>query len=444
MRPAAACGLALALVVLSSTSSARAQDDPRALVQKAVKAAGLDRSGPLPASHLRIKGTFAFDKSDFTGEIWTEPTGSFKNVFQIHVGGQGTTVAQALHEGKAWAATDGKVEPLDADTAADMKLSPYHERLLALTPLLEDKGFKLAPLGESRVDGKSARGIKVSFAGRPDFKLYFDTETGFLVRTEYQVRKESQGKEVTVTTTLGDYRDVDPAAPERRALERAGRKTDPASVLAFLREQVRSDADRARIRELVKRLADEDFEARKKATDELTRLGAAALPQLQDAAREDNPDEETRRRARDILKSIKDAPVTEPALVAALRLVGLQRPPGVAEVLLDLAPSLAGEKLTRELRFALAACALRDGQADPAVTKALESTDAARRTTARAALGQDASELARTPGRLLPITSGKQPTRVSIAQDGEKQMEWEVTELQFFNRFDPSLYAPPR
>jgi hypothetical protein len=49
--------------------------------------------------------------------------------------------------------------------------------------LLRDKGIQLTSLPESKFQGKVVQGVKAARKGRDDLELYFDKETGLLVRT---------------------------------------------------------------------------------------------------------------------------------------------------------------------------------------------------------------------------------------------------------------------
>src|SRR5262249_60607185 len=71
---------------------------------------------------------------------------------------------------------------------------------------------------------------------------------------------------------------------------------------------------------------------------------------------------------------------------AAARIVGQQRPAGTAEVLLAYLPFAEDDETIRELEGALAAVALRDGQPDSTLTKALADPLPVRRAAAAEAL----------------------------------------------------------
>jgi hypothetical protein len=440
--------LAVAFIPILS-ASAPAQGDARPVIEKAIKALGGEEVLTYRAAvHARVKVSYiglpgggALPDLGITGEIWTQK-GSMRTDLVVVLPGQKMTMTRAVHNGQGWQQDNGAPRDMTAEEKAEWERSEYVDRVLGLVPLLKEKGLTVEALGKKKVDGAELVGVKVSSAGKPDVTIYFDPETGYPKRYEYRARMAALAKEVTTATAFDDFRAADPAATEERALKEAKVATDAAGLLKFLRGQVRSDADRDKVKGLVKDLGDDSFEVRENAQQELTRLGAVALPELRQAVK--SADAEIATRARRCLDSIVKVSGPDGLLWSALRLVAARKPAGAAEVLLALAPGLPDEADARELRNALAAVALRDGKPDPAVQKALEDKDPARRAAAAAALGQDGGAFDKQPGRRVFPTGLKRPMKTTYYQDGEKQMVLEVTEAEYFNRFEDKLFAKPK
>lgn len=176
--------------------------------------------------------------------------------------------------------------------------------------------------------------------------------------------------------------DEDPRAADERVLKQAGVPTDDAGLLAFFRK---GSPDEDAIRDLIKKLGDDDFEVREKATKDLTALGPAAEPYLREALK--SGDAEVVRRAEECLKNIgKGSPAA--VVSAAARLLARRKPAGAAEALLAYAPRAAGETSEEDVRAALVAVAVRDGKPDPALVKALEDKSPGRRAAAAGALAR--------------------------------------------------------
>jgi hypothetical protein len=127
-----------------------------------------------------------------------------------------------------------------------------------------------------------------------------------------------------------------------------------------------------------------------------------------------------------------------------MRLLALRKPVGAAEVLLALVPSTTDEAMKKELWATLTAVALRDGKPDPVVERALQDKNPDLKAAATAALARDGGAYAQRPGRRLFLTGLKRAMKVGQYQDGNKQVEWEVTEVEYYNKFDDSLFSPSR
>jgi hypothetical protein len=334
------------------------------------------------------------------------------------------------------------VQPLDSAESVDARQSTYLDKVADLVPLLKEKTFSLKSLGPSKLDGRQVARITVSSTGKPDIQLFFETETGLLTKLECRARKEALGKEVIMAMNYSDYREPDLAAVDERALKAAGVAVDGPGLVAFLRGQVRSDDQKSKIQKLIKQLSDEAFEVREKATAELILLGSVALPFLREAAGDNDP--EVARRAKHCLARIGEPKGPAQVSPSAMRLLALRKPVGAAEVLLALVPSTTDEAMKKELWATLTAVALRDGKPDPVVERALQDKNPDLKAAATAALARDGGAYAQRPGRRLFLTGLKRAMKVGQYQDGNKQVEWEVTEVEYYNKFDDSLFSPSR
>jgi hypothetical protein len=424
---------------------AAADDDARALVEKAVKALGGEEVlGRETASHVKMRGSLnvAADQSfPFTGEVFMQPNGDFKYSLDLNFNGMAFPLVMVLTGDKGWRSFQGMVDDLDADSLADMKRSRHYDRVTSLIPLLKDKNYTLAALGEVKIKDKPALGVKVSFKGQPDIKLFFDKDSGLPAKSEYRYKPMHVGKEVLQETYYSDYREPDFGAEDEKLLKAAKLKTDGPALLEFLRKKVPAGSDMAKIKALIEQLGDDSFDVREKATAELIALGASALPLLRQAA--ESTETEVRRRANQCIQAIgvqKD----DKTVAAAIRLVALRKPAGAAEVLLTWEIRLADDALAREVRSALAAVAVVNGKPDDVLVKALDDKDPQRRAAAAAALGKDGGSAEKKPGRRVYLTGMKYAMKAVTHQDGAKQMEREILDIQLFNRFDDSLFVKPK
>jgi hypothetical protein len=442
-----AVGPTLALYVsLGLVSVAGAQDEPRALIRRAIDARGGEARISRPgASHMTVQGVVhILDGASFTGEAWQQDPDRLRVGIEINlpdVNGGKRDVMHVRNGTRVWMRLNGSTQELNEQRLASFKRAEYVDRVTGLVDLLKDKAFTLAALGESQLDGRAVLGVKVTSKDHPDVSLFFDRATGHLVRMRYQAADDdADSKAVLHETAYDDYRPPDYAAADERILRTAKLDADGPALLQIFRQQTLSAADQKRMTQLVRQLGDKSFRTREKAVDALVAQGAAAVPLLRKAAAD--ADAEVARRARDCLERI-DASTSTRVVTSAARLVALRRPRGAAEVLLAYLPGAADEAVAGEVRAALAAIAIVDGKPNPALVEALTDRDPVRRAAAAAALGKDGGAAERQPGRRLYIDGVKVPMKIVHYRDGEKFMDWTVTDLQYFNKLDDGIFAKP-
>jgi HEAT repeat protein len=168
----------------------------------------------------------------------------------------------------------------------------------------------------------------------------------------------------------------------REAWERWWRANDGPALVKLFREWTPHDGDGDRIRALVRQLGDDAFVVRERATAALIQLGGAATPALRQAAKD--PDAEVVFRSQRCLREIEKGSVLVVPLGVA-RLLALRKPAGAAEVLLDYLP-IAEDSGADEIQDALAAVAVREGEPQPVLLRALQDKAPLRRAGAAVAV----------------------------------------------------------
>lgn len=207
--------------------------------------------------------------------------------------------------------------------------------------------------------------------------------------------------------------DPQPVRDDEQTLAAAKLPTDPASLVRFFRQRTPNDADRAKVEALIRRLGDDRFAEREKASRDLVEVGPVALPLLRGAASGD--DLEVRRRARECIRQIEAGPGAA-AAAAAARLLAHHKPPETTAVLLAYLPFVEDDYLAGELRQALAAVAVRDGKADATLLQSLVDPLPVKRAAAGEALAHasPADQLA----TVRPLLQDREPLvrlRVALA-----------------------------
>jgi len=177
---------------------------------------------------------------------------------------------------------------------------------------------------------------------------------------------------------------------DEQALQTVGLRADGPALLEFFRKRTAGEIKPDQVQKLVRQLGDASAAVREKATGELVSLGTIAVPWLRQASK-DPDDLETANRARKCLEHVEGAS-SSTLVTAAARLLANRAPAGATEALLTYLPFADDDTVVEEVKAALASLATRDGKADPALVKALESKSSLARAIAAEALSQPGDE----------------------------------------------------
>jgi hypothetical protein len=437
--------LALLVLMVGSACVHAADDDPKAVIDRAIKAMGGEAVlGRARAFELKMEGAVysGTEKLPFHAVALTQLPDQFKHVMEYERQGRKVSQVQLFNGNAIFLRVDNSIRDVSPALRSALQKGRFADYLAQLT-VLKNKEYTLASLGESKIEGKPVVGIKVTAAERPEVQLFFDKETGFLVKTEHRQldpRDPDANTEVIQEVFYNDYKVVDTTAADEKLVKAAGVGVDAVALLDFFRKRGGGDSKRDKILALITQLGDDAFDKREDATNQLIALAGVAVPFLKDALK--NGDLEVVRRAEMILKKIGNVPGKrdDPLLPAAVaRLLAAKKPAGAAEALLNFLPTAPDENAAREVRAALAIVAFTDGKPDKAVSDAVESKDPARRAAAEEALGR----VPLPTGRKILVEGLKRPTKISVYRAGKKFMEWQITDVSYFNKIDDKPFITP-
>jgi len=225
------------LVVLAVAPTGRADDkDVRALLDEAIKAhGGAKKLEKYRAATMELKGkvTVMNQKVDFTGESSMQLPDRTRSELSVEIMGMTLKVIEVLNKDKGWISVDGKTMALTKEIMAEAR-EQMHAGTVAgqLTPL-KNQEYKLSPLGEAKVGGRDAVGIRVERKGYRDLSLFFDKKSHLLVKSERRAKDLAGGddKEFTEETFYKDYKKVDGVqVPHRVVQKRDGKDYLEAEV----------------------------------------------------------------------------------------------------------------------------------------------------------------------------------------------------------------------
>lgn len=199
----------LSLAILAP-AALRAEDDPKAIIAKAIKAhGGEDVITKYKASQVKGKATMSAGGMDLEVALAmsSQLPDKIRQDITLDIMGQKVNVVQVFDGKKGWAKAMGMLMELDGDQLNEMKELAYGNYAESLVPLLKDKDFNLTLVGEAKVEGKSAVGVKITSKGHKDMTLFFDKESGLLVMKRSKSKDLSQ-QEVDAEAYYLGYKSV--------------------------------------------------------------------------------------------------------------------------------------------------------------------------------------------------------------------------------------------
>ena len=203
-------------VMFALASAAPAADDAaeaKAIVEKAIKARGDKPGDKHTAMTWKEKGTLGMGKVLellYTADCAFQAPDKFRQTTTISFGdakGHGTTV---INGENAWQDEAEEVKKLTGGGLARAQNGVYQFWVTSLTSLVTEKGFTLAIAKGKDVDKKPTVGVTVIRDKKPVTTLYFDRESGLLVKLEMTVKDGlEEGKELLWEVYFSDYKEAD-------------------------------------------------------------------------------------------------------------------------------------------------------------------------------------------------------------------------------------------
>jgi hypothetical protein len=189
---------------------AMAADNPKAIVEKSIKAmGGMEKVAKYKAAVTSAKGTIVLmdNEVEFGIEMSHQYPDRMKNEIKIDAMGMSIKIIQVYRAGKGWMSIQGNTMELEDENLDDLKNEMHSLTVESLAPLLVGDTYKLELIGEAKVSDKPAVGVRVSAKGHKDISLFFDKESGLLVKT--QKRTKEAGVEVDEENFYSDFKEID-------------------------------------------------------------------------------------------------------------------------------------------------------------------------------------------------------------------------------------------
>jgi hypothetical protein len=218
--PASAC------LLLIAVRTPAADDDAKAIIEKAIKAhGGADRLAKFNAVRSKAKGTIDLAGGiAFTSESAVQYPDKLKETVEVEVNGNKATVVTVYNGKKGWISINGETKEMD-DKLLDAMKEAVHGMQIMRMAFTKDKKCEFSPLGEIKVNDQPAVGVKVSAKDHKEVNLYFDKKTGLLVRMDHQTIDAMTGKEVAEERIITAYQEIDKVQVAKKVvINREGKK----------------------------------------------------------------------------------------------------------------------------------------------------------------------------------------------------------------------------
>jgi hypothetical protein len=234
-------------LLLAVAGPVRADDEAaRKVIDKAIKAhGGAKKLAKFKAVTFKMKGKFyvmSEDGTDYTGEWSIQSPDKIKVEISGEAGGATFKFVQVVNGNKGWIQLMDTTQEMDKDALAEAKETFYADRVRNLEAL-RGKGFKLEPLGEAKVGGREAVGVKVSHKGHRDVNLFFDKKTNLLLKAERRAKDPMAGTEFTQADLYDDYKEVEGIQHARKLTILRDDKKFLTGVLSDLKPLEKLDND---------------------------------------------------------------------------------------------------------------------------------------------------------------------------------------------------------
>lgn len=183
---------------------------PRAIVDKAVEAHG-------GAANLRHYQAYKYKASGkmysgkrvmpFSGEYASQWPDRAWEDFEFESQGHKYHVIAADDGPRHWTSLNGKKYAMSNDGRLEGREKIHADWIASLRALL-DRSIPVTSAAEANVDGRPAVRVTVTDKGYRPVKLFFDKETGLLLKTEMVVKDLGSHQEITLEQFYSDYHTI--------------------------------------------------------------------------------------------------------------------------------------------------------------------------------------------------------------------------------------------
>jgi len=184
------------------------QADPQAVLDKAIAAVGGEaKLAKFKARTWTENGTvYVMDNArPFSRKVAVQWPAQSRDEY-----GQANGIIGVLNRDKGWQKRGDATREMSPTLLAFYQEQQYLRWVTCQLPL-QDKAFTFSPVGTAKIDDREAVGIRVSHKDHADATLFFDKQTGLLVKAESikTYTQDGTAMSVNVEDFYSNYQDVE-------------------------------------------------------------------------------------------------------------------------------------------------------------------------------------------------------------------------------------------
>lgn len=226
------------LVLFAAAPGARADDDPKDILKKAIKAHGGEEFlNKHPAARAQNKGKIdlpGLGEAEFTQDVAYFLPDKFKDTMELSVAGQKVSIVTILNGKSISIEAGGKAVDINDNIKKSINEAIDMMAMARLTPLLKDKNYELSLFGEAKVEDKPAVGVRISAKGKKDVTIFFDKKTNLMVKIEHRTTDPNTGNEINQERIMLEYKEKDGIQiPKKVLVKHDGKKFIEAESTEF-------------------------------------------------------------------------------------------------------------------------------------------------------------------------------------------------------------------
>lgn len=186
------------------------QPTPQQIIDRAIEAqGGVERLAQSRAAHTKIKGTVYLQAPvPFTKTTFFQAPNQLCETQEVEVNGKKIVTTNVFNNNRAWINVNGQTrEVAEQRLLIEMQETAHLHHVCRLFPL-KGPDYELTALGESKLEKRTVVGVKAATRGFRDINLYFDRDSGLLVKTDRKKLHLVSQQETVEQTIILEYGSV--------------------------------------------------------------------------------------------------------------------------------------------------------------------------------------------------------------------------------------------